>query len=153
MITLDNCVETFKNNPQILKLSFFYERVNTKLWFFKMKTTKFWYIVEPIHFKTSWGQEFIIPSNFITDLSTVPKWAWGIFPPFGDFLFASIIHDYLYITKPCDKATADKEMLIWSKKLNNNTFLQRFDNVVRYLCVKYLGSKVWKRGIKNQFNP
>ena len=37
-----------------------------------------------------------VPDNFSTDLASVPKALWGIFPPFGHHTKAAVLHDYLY---------------------------------------------------------
>jgi hypothetical protein len=39
-----------------------------------------------------------VPPGFITDLASIPRWAWIILPPDGPWLKAAIIHDYLYET-------------------------------------------------------
>lgn len=156
MFTLENVKDKLFLDPTLVSLAHVYRKINSnerKHVFKKFKSTKYWIVLNPIQFKSSWGETFIIPKGFETDLSTVPKWLWGLLPPFGDFLLAAIIHDYLYVTKPCSKEAADKEMLIWSKVLNSDNFINRIDNYLRYYGVKHLGFKVWKRGIKNQFNP
>ena len=157
-ITLKNVLEVFESEKnsipenRIIHLSPIIKKNKTSNWFKKMRETKWFVVSKEIEFETSFGKTFIIPKGFITDLSTVPKWLWGVCPPFGDFVLAAIIHDYLYVTKPCSKKVADKEMLIWSKVLNSDTTLNRIDNYLRYWVVKHLGFKVWRRGIKNEFN-
>lgn len=39
--------------------------------------------------------EYTVPKGFITDLVSIPRIFWGIWPPFGEYLAASIVHDYL----------------------------------------------------------
>jgi hypothetical protein len=48
-----------------------------------------------------------VPSGFITDLTSVPRPFWVILPPQGLYAYPAIVHDYLYWTQPCDRATAD----------------------------------------------
>jgi hypothetical protein len=43
------------------------------------------------------GAVIVVPEGFEWDLSSAPKLVWSMFPPFGDFLFAALIHDYLYV--------------------------------------------------------
>lgn len=50
----------------------------------------------------------IVPKGYQTDFASVPKAFWGIFPPFGRYSSASVIHDFLYGNrlrprKECDK--------------------------------------------------
>ena len=48
---------------------------------------------------------FRAPQGFRTDLASVPRFAWSIFPPTGDHEPAAVIHDYLYTYRPVTKAT------------------------------------------------
>lgn len=41
--------------------------------------------------------EHTVPKGFITDMASVPRILWSIFPPFGKYLRASIFHDYLLL--------------------------------------------------------
>lgn len=52
-----------------------------------------------------------IPSGTITDLATVPRVLWMIFPPHGQYAKAAIVHDYLYDQAIGSKAFADAVFL------------------------------------------
>lgn len=108
---------------------------------YSYKSTRFWALTEDIHIKLSNGQYIVIPKNFETDLSTVPKWVWSIVRPFGDFLLAAIVHDYLYHVKILTRKQTDREMLFWSELINTN----RLDNYLRYYVVRALGWLVWQK--------
>lgn len=106
------------------------------------KKGKKWAVATAITYKLSNGETIVIPEGFETDLSSVPKILWGIFPPFGNFLLAALVHDYLYVTQyNNDRLFADKEMLIISNKLHNN----KLDNYLRYYAVVLFGWIVWNR--------
>jgi hypothetical protein len=49
-----------------------------------------------------------VPRGFVTDLASTPKAVWSIYPPFGKYLVASILHDYLYWRQSCSREQADK---------------------------------------------
>lgn len=49
-----------------------------------------------------------IPRGFVTDLASTPKVVWSFYPPFGKYLVASILHDYLYWRQSCSREQADK---------------------------------------------
>lgn len=90
----------------------------------------------------------LIPEGFVWDLSSVPRFLWGLLPPDGDFELASLIHDYLYVTKIVTRDFADKEMLIWSKAVSgtqNKISIRNFDNQLRYIAVRLFGWTVWRR--------
>lgn len=59
--------------------------------------TKRWRLVEAITETLSDGAILTIPKGFRTDLSSVPRLLWALFPPFGDFIRAAIVHDWMYI--------------------------------------------------------
>lgn len=50
------------------------------------------YYVKSKHFS------FVIPKGFVTDLASVPKVLWNLYPPFGLYTGAAVAHDYLYRT-------------------------------------------------------
>jgi hypothetical protein len=39
-----------------------------------------------------------VPKGFVTDLASIPRWAWDILPPDGPWAKAAVIHDFLYYT-------------------------------------------------------
>lgn len=105
-------------------------------------------LVKPVFFTLSNGDQLYIPEKFTWDLSSVPRFLWGILPPDGDFEIASLIHDFLYITKPYSRKFADDEMLKWSKSASgtvNKWSIRNLDNQVRYIAVRLFGWIVWKR--------
>jgi hypothetical protein len=110
---------------------------------------KYWKLKEPLYVVLSNNELIIIPKDFVTDLSSVPKLLWHLFPPFGDFLLAALIHDYLYVEdynvenlgwKEARKF-ADQEMLIWSNAINKN----KLDNHLRYYAVRMFGKTLYER--------
>lgn len=48
-----------------------------------------------------------VPRNTVTDLASVPRCLWMIFPPHGRYAKAAIVHDYLYSNAIGTKAFAD----------------------------------------------
>jgi hypothetical protein len=106
--------------------------------------SKMWRVHEDLTVTLSNGELLVIPKGFITDLSSVPKPLWSIFPPFGDFLLASLVHDYLYVVRyKNNRKFADKEMLKISMKLHNSSRLKILDNKLRYLAVRLFGWVYW----------
>ena len=107
----------------------------------KYKNGKKWELDEEIRHVLHNKEEIIIYRGFPTDLSSVPKFLWGVLPPYGDFLLASLVHDYLYTkNKSRGRKFADKEMLIVSNKTNKN----KIDNYIRYFGVRLFGWYYWK---------
>lgn len=67
------------------------------------------------------GYKIEVPSGFLTDLASTPKYLWFAFPPFGDYTDAAIVHDYLYSIyckyKEITREQADKIFLELMKRL------------------------------------
>lgn len=43
------------------------------------------------------GREIVVPESFVSDGASVPRLLWALFPPFGRYLEAAIIHDWLCV--------------------------------------------------------
>lgn len=58
-----------------------------------------WKLLEPLEYHVGSADSsdvIIVPKDFTTDFASVPKPFWPIFPPYGRYSPASVIHDYLY---------------------------------------------------------
>ena len=140
MITKDNVVEYLNNN--LVKTSMIYP----------ITKESHYIVLEELTIKLSDESIIKIPKGFTFNGSSSPRLLWWLFPPYGDFFFAAIIHDYLYHIRykssemdiKLAKKLADKEMLIWSNILNKRNFGKRLDNKLRYYAVKWFGMKQYK---------
>jgi len=109
-------------------------------------------LLNNVSVKLSNDAVIIIQKDFQFDGSSVPRFMWWAFPSYGDFFFAALIHDYLYHTKYMAKEIgmkaaqefADKEMLLWSNRLNKRNLGKTLDNYLRYYAVRLFGKKVYK---------
>ena len=54
------------------------------------------------------GVEIKVPEGFETDFASVPRIFWSIFPPFGLYTRAAVVHDYLYRNTSFKRGTCDK---------------------------------------------
>ena len=92
-----------------------------------------------------------IPEGFTFDGSSVPRFLWWLFPSYGDFFFAALLHDYLYQTKfmckeigvYASQKLADEEMLHWSNIINDKNIFKKTDNYLRFVAVRWFGKKVY----------
>lgn len=99
-------------------------------------------IEEDIKVELSDGSSIFIPKGFNTDLSSSPRWLWSLFPPIGDFIIASVVHDYLYSEDVSrGRLFADKEMLLISYVHNKS----KVDNYLRFLAVRVFGKKYFNK--------
>jgi hypothetical protein len=55
------------------------------------------------------GKLFAVPAGYETDFASIPPFAKLLFPQFGDWAEAAVIHDWLYdVAEPGKKAEADQ---------------------------------------------
>jgi hypothetical protein len=66
-----------------------------------------WQLLESFVFKTSDGDIVGAPRGFVSDLASVPRLLWFLFPPSGNYAPAAIIHDWLYAAQTVSRARAD----------------------------------------------
>ncbi len=95
------------------------------------------------------GYIICVPRGFITDLASVPKMFWTIFPPFGKYTPAAIVHDFLYSkynNTGINRTLADKIFLFIMKELKVN-ILKRY---AMYKAVRIFGEPSWKSKLKNE---
>lgn len=59
----------------------------------------------------------VIPQGFVTDMASVPRGFWNLFPPTGPWAKAAVYHDYLYQTGTISRADADHEFAEGMKAL------------------------------------
>ena len=94
-----------------------------------------------------------IPKDFEFDGSSAPRFLWWLFPSYGDFFFAAMVHDYLYSIKYMSKSIgddaaqkfADKEMFTWSNRVNDKHIGKIIDNYLRYKAVQLFGRKTFNK--------
>lgn len=85
----------------------------------------------------------MVPKGTKTDLASVPRVAWSIFPPDGVWLEAAVIHDYLYATKGLNG--------VWSRKEADALFLEamkdlgvnKTDRTLIHAAVRLGGGFAW----------
>lgn len=128
LITLDNVVEELEEGGVIVRERIYHPEKKKQY-----RLTKFLFI------ELSNGDRITMAPGFEWDLSSSPRLFWPILPPDGDFEIAGLIHDYLIRGKKYNRKFADREMLIWSKVVNNQRRWQRIDNQVRFIFVRMFG--------------
>lgn len=87
------------------------------------------------------GQEWVIPAGRITDLASVPRLFWFVFPPFGLYTHAAIIHDEFYERGETPRIFADRAFLAFM--VIDGEMLWRA--AVMYRIVRLLGWIPWRR--------
>lgn len=57
------------------------------------------------------GRVVVVPVGFSSDGASVPRFMWAIYPPFGAYLEAAVVHDYFCVSHSVDSVTAAKVFL------------------------------------------
>src|SRR4051812_2279337 len=60
-----------------------------------------WAIHTALGYRTGKARDELIvaPAGFVTDLASIPRIVWSVYPPDGPWVKAAIIHDFLYYTQ------------------------------------------------------
>ncbi|KDE74794.1 hypothetical protein FUSO7_01115 [Fusobacterium necrophorum BFTR-2] len=122
------------------------EKTNLKL--VPLKDGKQWKLLEDYYYEVN-GYIIKVPTSFITDLASVPKIFWSIFPPSGKWTPAAVIHDFLYSKfndTGINRTLADRIFLLIMKELGVG-YLKR--NTM-YKAVRIFGESSWKEKIRNE---
>ena len=83
----------------------------------------------------------VVPRGFVTDLASTPPAIWSLYPPFGKYLTAAILHDYLYWRGTCTQAEADKVIYQAMRDAGVDQAAQsRF-----YVALRAAGEDAWKK--------
>jgi hypothetical protein len=104
-----------------------------------MADGRHWRVESPFGYVTAWGWHFTVPSQFQTDLASIPRMFWNILPPFGKYTEAAVLHDWLYRTHLVPRPDAD-EILLEAMKLCKTELWER---VVIYCAVRAFGWFAW----------
>lgn len=104
-----------------------------------------WIVWEDIEFRVELNDKSAttirVPRGFVTDLASTPPEIWSIYPPFGKYLSASILHDYLYWRQSCRRDEADRIFYQTMRDAGVDQATQsRF-----YMALAKKGDSAWKQ--------
>ena len=71
----------------------------------------FWYMSGPITWRPDDPGQGLpsvsVPIGFVTDFASIPRALWTTLPRDGDYVWAAVVHDYLYWYQTTTKEVAD----------------------------------------------
>jgi hypothetical protein len=53
-------------------------------------------LTQTLTYRTRLGEDVTAPVGFWTDGASVPRILWRIYPPFGEYFRAAVVHDFMY---------------------------------------------------------
>ena len=86
------------------------------------------------------GEVIDIPTGFVTDFASVPRPLWWLYPKWGKYGNAAVIHDYLYWDQKYNKKKADLIFLEAMKVLG----VGKITSFILYKSVSWFGIFAWK---------
>jgi hypothetical protein len=79
----------------------------------------------------------VIPAGFRTDFASIPRFFWRLFPPFGKYAGAAIVHDWHCDNRTVDYRTAAKIFLEVMEDLRVNKIVR----ALMYRAVLWFGPR------------
>jgi hypothetical protein len=80
-----------------------------------------------------------VPEGFVTDFASIPRALHRLLPKNGEYDAPALVHDWLYATAPCDRATADDVFLEAMESLN----VPWWKRASMYRAVRLFGWAAW----------
>ena len=77
----------------------------------QMRGKKFTRVVildRDLYYRSDLVGNVTIPVGFASDGASVPRALWNIYPPFGEYLEAAVVHDWYCVNHAVDSVTAAK---------------------------------------------
>lgn len=95
---------------------------------------------EPLTYVTEAGESIVVPAGADSDGASTPEFIWNLFPPFGKYWRAALLHDYLYRHTDRPKAECDSIFLEAMKACD----VPRMKRETIYLAVHWFGFAAFK---------
>lgn len=73
-----------------------------------------WEVVEPFEYcvgALGSPEVIFVEKGFITDLASIPRAFWDIFPPSGKYTKGAVLHDFMYTKQMYTRARSDSIFL------------------------------------------
>jgi hypothetical protein len=89
----------------------------------------------------------VVPAGFVTDFASVPRIFWNIFPPWGKYGKAAVLHDWLYSIEYKNNRKLCDDIFYEAMKILGVGFTTR--NII-YYAVRSFGWTVWNKHSKEK---
>lgn len=85
-----------------------------------------------------------VPKGFVTDFASIPKIFWSVLPPDGSYVYAAILHDYLYWVQTRTRADADEIFRLAMRDFDVSSVKIK----AIYSAVRKFGGTAWRANQK-----
>lgn len=145
---------------KFLKFAFSNKALESHLHFAPFRDYDYVYLTKPLAWRSDPHHEWIFDgisrveaiSNFVTDLTSVPRAFWSLIPKQGSYAYGAVIHDYLYWHQslngnPIERETADRIF----KLAMDDMKVPSLKTAAIYKAVRWFGGWSWEhnRKLKN----
>lgn len=94
----------------------------------------FYYLKGRLTWTPNPRQEFepvVVPTGFVSDLASIPRLFWSRLRPEGRYVYAAIVHDYLYWTQARTREEADRilQFAMEDSRVDRTTILAIYEAV------------------------
>lgn len=104
---------------------------------------RLWVLYKDLIYDRSDGDTYYAKSGMLTDLASVPRFFWRLYPPVGKYDAAAVIHDAMYQAR-------------FPRKLADKVFLEaciacgvsRWRAKPMYRMVRWFGGSRYRKGAK-----
>ena len=100
-----------------------------------------WLVAQDFQYVTDAGITISISKGLKTDLASTPRIVWNIYPPFGLYTGAAVVHDDLYTKGLFDRATCDG-ILLEAMRTEGVSWISRY---IIYDAVRMFGWAAWNQ--------
>lgn len=107
---------------------------------------KYWYLREDLRWVSASGEEYVVPSGFVTDFASIPRPLWSLLPKWARYGNAAVVHDFNYWVQKHDRKTADRAMVEGMKDLGVGALAR---NII-YFFLRLFGGFAWRRNKKKR---
>lgn len=106
-------------------------------------------LVRPLEVKVD-GELFTVPECFVTDYSSIP-WFGRMLVRWSKVDLAGVVHDWLYATRTCSRAHADK---VWRVvAMSGDSHANALQGWVGWLGLRAAGWYVWCKYDRQNHQP
>lgn len=104
-----------------------------------------WTVLADLTYLPAAGPAITVCAGFVTDLASVPRIFWNIFPPFGKYTAAAVLHDWLYTHRAGRPRSRCDSLFMESMKVCGVSWAARS---TIYSAVRCWGWLVWNKRTK-----
>ena len=101
-----------------------------------------WTLEEGLVYKTG-GMTLVVPKGATTDFASTPRILWSVFPPFGRYNKAAVLHDHIYRTPSLDISRARADAIFLEAMITCR--VPGFKRLVMYWAVRLFGGFSYQR--------